>query len=152
MVTLYLLPYSNYEICYSFNKSQLEHLIKTERFLTSPSILSVDIDDSLVENLKESSDLSKISKPYPYEIPNSYYEKTKEFLKNPPDWFKEDGMRIYIIFDKRKRCFWCPSGNNINYIYKLNPQYYLSKAIRVNLDQKSYIQLYSYFEFMCDSF
>lgn len=149
MKTVYLLPLNVQDVKFSFDKSVLEKDLIIEKGLPYQGILEVEIEDALAEKLQNPFPLSNT---FTKEIPSSYYEKTQAFIDNPPDWFKADGPRIYIIFDMYQRCFWSPSGNNINGIYKRNSNKYLTQAIRVGLTAEQYIQIYSYFDWACDSF
>lgn len=149
MTTLYLLPTGIQEVQYSFIKHDLESLL-IRKGLPNSKILSVDIDEQLASQLTKSSE--KDLKIYHYEIGEEYYIKQENFLDNPPQWFKEDGMRIYIIFNVRHECYWSPSGNNLNSFYDRNPERYLSRAIRVNLEREDYINIYAYSDYRIDSF
>lgn len=149
MKTLYLLPFNEQNVQFSFDKSVLEQSLVVEKGLPYQGILEVAIDDALVEKLQNPP---VIEHTYPYDIPTRYYDSVVDYLKHPPEWFSQEGMRIYIIFSKDKHCFWSPSGNNLNSFYKHNPNDYLGEAIRVELTEESYVKLYGYFEWACDNF
>lgn len=149
MNTLYLLPFNEQEVQFSLDKRNLEVSLNTEKGLPHNSILEIQIDEYLTQNLQNSSSLDPTFKKV---IPEKYYKDRENFIKNTPDWHKEYGNSIYVIFDKKQRCFWSPSENNLNNFYDKNPGLFLSKAIRVDIDKEAYINLYAYFEFIFDNF
>lgn len=149
MKTVYLLPLGIQEVQYSFIKEDLENSLKVKG-LPNYTILTAQLEDEVAEKLK---DPAFVALPFhKREVPNSYYKDVESFLDNPPDWFKNDGMRLYIMFNNRRECYWSPSGNNLNSFYNKNPEYYFTQAIRVELDRQSYINIYSYFNYLCDNF
>lgn len=150
MKTLYLLPYDIQEVAYSFNPDNLSNLIKTVPSLPFKNILQINIDDDLANQLVEFSDLT--FKPTNNNVPDKYYQKQRDFLDNPPSWHHEDGMRIYVFFDAKQKCYWSPSGNNLNSYYERNPERYLSQAIRVGLSREEYISIYGYFDYCIDNY
>lgn len=143
MKTVYLLPFDEQHVQFSFDKSVLEKSLATEKGLPYQGILEVDIEDSLADKLQTPLALQP---SYPHDIPAKYYDDVINYLKNPPEWFSKEGLRLYIIFSEDQRCFWSPSGNNLNSFYKHNPNYFLGEAIRVELTHESYVKLYGYFE------
>lgn len=149
MKNIYLLPFDVSTVKYSFDKKVLESDILNEKGLPSNKILDLEIEDELASKLMSPYIVEKTN---PYHIEKSYYDKVRNFLQSPPQWFLESGKRIYVIFDIYQRCFWSPSGNNLNSIKKGNPDFYLSDAIRVELDEETYINLSAYFEWSCDNF
>lgn len=149
MKTLYLLPWNEQEVQISFDKSVLEQSLIVEKGLPYHGILSVEIEDDLAEKLQHPAS----KKPtYPHDIPTKYFDDRINYLKNPPEWFSKEGLRIYIIFSIDKHCFWSPSGNNLNGFYKRSPEDFLSEAIRVEITEEMYVKLYGYFEWSCDNF
>ena len=149
MKTLYLLPFNEQEVQFSFDKNVLEQSLQIEKGLPNKKILEVNINDDLADKLQNPFEPSPTRE---IEIPSRYYSQRKSFLINPPDWHKTEGLRIYIIFDKQQRCFWSPSGNNLNSFYKRNPESFLNEAIRVEIDDDSYVNLMAFFEWSCDNF
>lgn len=146
---MYILPFNIQDVQFSLDKAVLEKSLSKEKGLPYNGILEVKIEDSLAEQLQNPF---VPEKTYQRTIPSSYYEDAQRFLDNPPDWHKEDGTRIYIIFDKLQRCFWSPSGNNLNSFQTRSPERYLSQAIRVGLTDEQYVKLMGYFEWSCDNF
>lgn len=149
MKKIYLLPFNSANVKYSFDKDSLVESINIERGLPGHRILEIEVENELADKLTEPF----ILKPtYQHNIPSSYYDKPKRYLENPPEWFLKEGKRIYVIFDIKQRCFWSPSGNNLNSIKKSNPDLYLSDAIRVEIDSETYINLHAYLDWTCDNF
>lgn len=150
MKKLYLLPYDVQEVAYSFNNHNLSNIINSIKDLPFKEILSIDIEDELANGLLEFSDLD--FQPCNNNVPEKYYQRQKDFLDNPPEWHYNDGMRIYVIFDINKKCYWCTSANNLNSYFERNPERYLCKAIRVELSREQYISLYGYIDYCIDNF
>lgn len=149
MKTLYLLPLDEKQVQFSFDKTVLEQNLLTFKSLPIQTILSVEVDDLLFENLKNSFMLQDVLQ---MNVPTHYYEGKRAFVENPPKWFNHEWFRIYVIFGHNKKCYWSPSGNNLNAIFENNPNTFLTQAIRVSLDKESYINLMAYFECACDNF
>lgn len=149
MTTVYLLPFDVQAVKFSFDKTILENTLTVEKGLPYNGILEIDIDDCLAEKLQTPFVLEST---FERKIPDSYYEAAQSFLDNPPEWHKTEGARIYIIFDSLQRCFWSPSGNNLNSYQTRNPERYLSQAIKVALTNEQYVKLMGYFEWSCDNF
>lgn len=146
---IYLLPFNQHKVKFSFDREELVKTMQAEKGIPYYGILETEIDDELAQKLKNPE---KLESPYVRAVPQEYYTKQEKFLDNPPEWHVKDGARLYIIFDTMQRCYWSPSGNNLNSIHDRNPDQYLSKAIRVELDRSAYVALMGYFDCMCDSF
>ncbi len=146
---LYLLPLNEHKVKYSFVEQKLKSYIKETPGLPYEDVLEVEISDELAGILEEDLVLDK---PYERFIHKDYYEKVERTLKNPPEWFSKEGLRIYIIFGDDKKCYWSPSGNNLNSFRKRNPEHYITDAIRVELNKESYVKITGYWECMCDNF
>ena len=146
---IYLLPFDQHKVKFSFDRDELVKTIDSEPGIPYHGILETEIDDELAQKLNNPSPLQS---PYARSIHDDYYEKQEGFLDNPPEWHIKEGKRMYVFFDTKQRCYWSPSGNNLNSLYERHPELYLSKAIRVELDRQAYVKLMGYFHCMCDSF
>ena len=146
---IYLVPFDEHKVKFSFDKTQLEEVVKKELGIPYAGILELEIENSLAEQLHHPAQLES---PYVRAIPQDYYSSREKFLNNPPEWHQKEGMRLYVIFDKLQRCYWSPSGNNLNSFYDKHPENYLSKPLRVELNKDAYVKLMGYFMCMAENF
>lgn len=147
---IYLLPFDEHKVKFSFDKEELVKTMQAEPGIPYQGILETEIDDDLAQKLTNPEPLES---PYPRAIPQHYYyEKQEAFLSNPPEWHTKEGKRLYVFFDAKQRCYWSPSDNNLNSFYEKNPELYLSKAIRVELNKDAYVKLMGYFNCMSANF
>lgn len=155
MKKLYLLGVNSGLMDYSFNREEALRKIDVYKDGISKSVLELNVDESLFEKLIEKNPLKEDVWENYFNvslIPSNYFEKEENFLQNPPDWHKKDGMRIYVVFNKNGFCYWSPSGNNLNSIVKRNPEGFISEEIRLEMDRDSYINFSACFKFECDHF
>lgn len=149
MKKLHLLFINIQDVFYTFDEKEAQTLLNTAGIVTD-SYVSIEIEDNLAKKLLENPN-QKTIKPYRHTIDHKYYEKEESISQNRT----EEDLRVYIIFNANPNgyeCFWSPSGNNLNGFYNRSPERYLGEAIRVQLNRKQYIDLYAFFECVCDNF
>ncbi len=150
MRTLYLLPFDDAAIQYSFNKKDIEKLLSSSDGFPYHGILEVEIDNLLADQLPTTP--PSLKGPYSRNISSKYFDDKSNFLDKQTSRYKKNELRIYIIFDKTGKCYWCSSGNNLDYHYKNLPDKYFGPPIRVALTQSAWIRLYGYSEWACDNY
>lgn len=147
MKTVYLLPVDHQSISYSLDKEELLKLLASSKHYPYQDLLQIEVEDDVAELLK-TPDNTKA--PFPEEIPKNYIERQLKALNAKREKGTEQDIRIYVFFTKDNRCFWSPSGNNINSFYDREPEYFLTRAIRAPISQECYVNLYAHFEWACD--
>ena len=82
-----------------------------------------------------------------------YRDKERAFVATRPDLLAREGLRVYLTFLANGAGRWSPSGNKIDNIVSRAPhETFLCKALRLELTDDQYVDLYAYFEWACDSF
>jgi hypothetical protein len=154
MESVYLLINDQENVCWSLEQDVMQTALSHSKYYCVNEVIQINIDEKLCKELLRFSrseiPINLFAKPEL--VPYKYVYEIKSHLDAHPKNCTPEYLRAFVIFDSKGRCFWSPSGHNLNLRRQQFPDKYLCDAICVPLTIPQYIKLFSFYEWVVDNY